>query len=366
MLPVVLIIVVPALSLAPRLASAPRAARCRSPLMLGAPAAAAAFASTQGATLAFIVQELGLHPSDEFNLQPGVSVRSYVNQGKLVHEGLEASRARAEAADNAAASQKMPVSWLSSLSVSGADDCLFTLTAWNLPVVDVPHLYTSVGVSGGAIELCIDFRPRAEAGYLSRLPDGSYPEPASRDMFMEASTRKDLADRYFTEDAEAWRAAVLSTAGAQPLPPFCAPPESAGPLMLSLTLPLSEAGVHAAREACVVAASSWVGWVVAAEQLDQRRTMTTFAVDAKVRAVCSAATTQALQARYGPEAGAELAQLDAGRRDLADRSSSMNNAATSNFDASEADQSALDMQQLVADGVLDAEKLGGYQSQSGL
>ena len=134
-------------------------------------------------------QELGLHPSDEFNLQPAgavANVRSFVNQEKLVHEGLEASRERALAADNAAAGLKRPIAWLSALGVSRAEDCLYTLTAWNLPVVDVPHLYTSVGVSGGAIELCIDFRPRAEAGYLSRLPDGSYPEPTSREMFMEA------------------------------------------------------------------------------------------------------------------------------------------------------------------------------------
>ena len=334
--------------------------------MLDAATATTALAGTQAATLAFIVQELNLHPSDEFNLQPAgavANVRSYVNQEKLVHEGLEASRERALAADNAAAGLKRPIAWLSALGVSRAEDCLFTVSAWNLPVVDVPHLYTSVGVSGGAIELCIDFRPRAEAGYLSRLPDGSYPEPTSREMFMEASTRKDLADRYFTEDAEAWRAAVLATAGAQPLAAFCAPPESAGPLLLSLTLPLSEEGVSAAREACVVAVSSWVGWVLAAEQLDQRRTMLTFAVDAKVRAVCSAATTQALQARYGAEAGAELAQLDAGARDLADRGSSMNQAAGTNFDSSEADQSALDMQMLVEQGVLNAEKLGGYENQ---
>ena len=333
--------------------------------MMDAAAATAAFATTHAATLEFIVKELGLHPSDEFNLQPAgavANVRSYVNQEKLVHEGLEASRIRAQAADNAAAGLKSPIAWLSALGVSRAEDCLFTLTAWNLPMVDVPHLFTSVGVSGGAIELCIDFRPRAEAGYLSRLPDGTYPEPTSREMFMEASTRKDLADRYFTADAEAWRSTVLATAGAQPLAAHCAPPESAGPLMLSLTLPLSETGVNAAREACVVAASSWVEWIVAAEQLDQRRTMTTFAVDSKVRAICSAATAQVLQARYGAEVGAELAQLDAGPVDLADRSSSMAQAASTNFDSSEADQSALDMQRLVEQGVINAEKLGGYEN----
>ena len=126
---------------------------------------AAALAEAQAATLARVVTDLNLHSRDSFEVGVGAgsaAVSSFTNQPQIVHGGLEAARVIANAGGNAMAGTKFPVAWLSSLGVPGDADCLYTLTAWNLPAVSVPHLYTSVGVSGGAIELCIDFRPRAE------------------------------------------------------------------------------------------------------------------------------------------------------------------------------------------------------------
>ena len=129
---------------------------------------AAALAEAQAATLSRVVADLNLHPRESFEVGVGAvtaSVSSFTNQPLIVHEGLEAARLIANAEENAMAGTKFPVAWLSALGVPGDADCLYTLTAWNLPSVSVPHLYTSVGVTGGALELCIDFRPRAEAGY---------------------------------------------------------------------------------------------------------------------------------------------------------------------------------------------------------
>ena len=128
---------------------------------------AAALAEAQAATLARVVTDLNLHSRDSFEVGVGAgsaAVSSFTNQPQIVHGGLEAARVVANSGGNAMAGTKFPVAWLSSLGVPGDTDCLYTLTAWNLPAVSVPHLYSSVGVSGGAIELCIDFRPRAEAG----------------------------------------------------------------------------------------------------------------------------------------------------------------------------------------------------------
>ena len=129
---------------------------------------AAALAEAQAATLAQVVADLNLHTRDSFEVGVGAgsaAVSSFTNQPQIVRaESIEAARAIANAGGNAMAGTKFPVAWLSSLGVPGDADCLYTLTAWNLPAVSVPHLYTSVGVSNGAIELCIDFRPRAEVG----------------------------------------------------------------------------------------------------------------------------------------------------------------------------------------------------------
>ena len=148
---------------------------------------AAALAEAQAATLSRVVADLNLHPRESFEVGVGAgtaSVSSFTNQPLIVHEGLEAARLIANAEENAMAGTKFPVAWLSALGVPGDADCLYTLTAWNLPSVSVPHLYTSISVTGGALELCIDFRPRAEAGHTpipkprpkTRRPD---PNPKS-------------------------------------------------------------------------------------------------------------------------------------------------------------------------------------------
>ena len=184
------------LTLPPAFAPSPRVSPKRGPalaLRVGIPTlldpeatrdadgVAAALAEAQAATLSRVVADLNLHPRESFEVGVGAgtaSVSSFTNQPLIVHEGLEAARLIANAEENAMAGTKFPVAWLSALGVPGDADCLYTLTAWNLPAVSVPHLYTSIGVTGGALELCIDFRPRAEAGYTpSPMPRPKKPRP---------------------------------------------------------------------------------------------------------------------------------------------------------------------------------------------
>ena len=111
---------------------------------------AAALAEAQAATLARVVADLNLHPRDSFEVSFEVgagagsaAVSSFTNQPKLERaESLEAARAIANAGGNAMAGTKFPVAWLSSLGVPGDTDCLYTLTAWNLPAVSTPRLCT--------------------------------------------------------------------------------------------------------------------------------------------------------------------------------------------------------------------------------
>ena len=125
----------------------------------------------------------------------------------------------------------------------------------------MPHFWTSVGVRDGEIALELDFRPRLNAAYdTPRGPDGGYAPPTSRAEFQQSSLRAAYAASFFTPEAHAWAESVRATDGAREVP---APSASSfianrrqfggenaglcsGPLLLSLRLPLTEAGVRAA------------------------------------------------------------------------------------------------------------------------
>ena len=208
--------------------------------------------------------------------------------------------------------------------------------------MDVPHFFASVGVSDGAIDLHIDYRPRAEAGYDTQLPDGSYPEPTSREMFMLGSVRMDYAERFFDADAEASLNSLKQLEGAVVATPSNSPPGVAGPIVVDIRLPLSDAALAAAATAYTAAATRWVFWMRNAEKLATTKTMLTFAHDTKVRGLCYGATVAALSARFGA-VGREIAAADFGPLDIADRGSAQNQAATTNFSDEEKDQTAQDM-----------------------
>jgi len=269
-------------------------------------------------------------------------VTSFVNEEKKKSSselGLEEARRMAEAKHAAPAKKKAEVTWCSALEVGSPELQLLTLTCWNTPQVDVPHLHTSVGVTPAGLEVTIDYRPRADAAYDSVLPDGSYPEPTSREMFMQGSIRTDFAERFFTPEAVAWPDATRATPSASGVP---TPAWYSGPLLVEITLPLTDGGVEAAAAACSAATERWVAWMGEAERLDQRKTMSTFAHDTKVRAAVTAHTAAQL-ARFFGDAGVEIAAEDAGPTDLAERSGAQRAAAETNFDADERDQTAQDM-----------------------
>ena len=171
------------------------------------PASLAKVADTLGLTEKEYAAELGY---DSFSLAGSTgSVRSYEGSGTP------------------------NVAWCSGLAIEGARA---SISAFCGPLTDVPHLIASVSISDGGIDLYIDWRPRADAAYdpaCATLAD--YPEPADRDMFAQGSARKDFASCFYTEDAEAWRNALL--AQGTPNPPLSIEQTatiSAGPLLVDL------------------------------------------------------------------------------------------------------------------------------------
>lgn len=213
------------------------------------------------------------------------------------------------------------VAWCSGLAIEGARA---SISAFCGPLTDVPHLIASVGVSDGGIDLYIDWRPRADAAYdpaCATLAD--YPEPADRDMFAQGSARKDFASCFYTEDAEAWRNALL--AQGTPNPPLSIEQTatvSAGPLLVDLRLPLTDAAAATASDACAAAVDRWLGWMTGAGEMKRElaagaKQTQTYARDTKVRANHFAFLLGQYTPLFGADEAHALATADAGPLDEA-------------------------------------------------
>lgn len=92
------------------------------------------------------------------------------------------------------------VAWLSSLCI---DNTLSSLTIYNGPLTDVPHLVSRCAiVNGGAnMHLYLDFRPRAYGAYDLRDADGNYPGPDTlgRKSFEYSGARKEYDTKFGNE-----------------------------------------------------------------------------------------------------------------------------------------------------------------------
>lgn len=261
----------------------------------------------QQAALSKIADQCGLTPKDYADDFTGVSG----SPGKIVsYEGPGAPN----------------VAWCSGLTLSGGEVSRGAVAAFCGPLTDVPHLVVSCGVSDGGVDLYIDYRPRAESGYDPALPTlADYPSPETREAFAEGGNRKDFAEAYFTEEAEAARAALLSIEGAVAAPPLSKEATSAlsaGPLLVDLRLPLTDHAASAAAEACSAAVDRWLGWMASAEEMGRglsagMRQTATYTRDTKVRANHFGFLLGRYSALFGAEEGKALASADAGPLDEA-------------------------------------------------
>jgi hypothetical protein len=272
----------------------------------GEPGAMDAVTAWQPASLAKVVDTLGLTENeyaselgyDSFSLAGTTgSVQSYEGQG----------------APN--------VAWCSGLQLPGARA---SVAAFCGPLTDVPHLIASAGVSDGGIDLYIDWRPRADAAYdpaCQTLAD--YPEPSDRNMFAQGSARKDFASCFFTEDAAAWRDALLAQGTPNaPLSVDQTAAVSAGPLLIDIRLPLTDGAAAAASGACEAAVDRWLSWMTGAADMGRElpagaKQTSTYARDTKVRQNHFGYLLSKYTALYGAEEGKALTTADAGPLDEA-------------------------------------------------
>jgi len=156
------------------------------------------------------------------------------------------------------------IAWCSALSVESK---INSLTIFNGPLTDVPHLVSRCAIVGDdVLQFTLDFRPRAYGAYEMKREDGTYPGPdeLGRKSFEYSGARMGF-DKFGNDDITTFlSSAVASFEGAVDHDPN--PSEldllTRGPLYTCKTMPLTDsnvAAVVAAREKCV---DYWLSWVL--------------------------------------------------------------------------------------------------------
>jgi hypothetical protein len=155
------------------------------------------------------------------------------------------------------------VAWLSALSV---DSKLVSLTIFNGPLTDVPHLVSRcVMVNDGTMRLTIDVRPRAYGAYEMKRDDGSYPGPdeLGRQAFEYSGNRMDFEKKFGNDEMRAFLSGLTSSLeGAVPYQPSASELDklTRGPLYMCLEMPVTDGNVAAVVAAREKIADYWLAW----------------------------------------------------------------------------------------------------------
>jgi len=208
------------------------------------------------------------------------------------------------------------IAWVSDMKIEGPTS-VASLTVWCAPLKDVPHLVCRTTATDAGVDVFIDFRPRAAVGYDTALPDGSFPEPDSREAFMAKGERADLEKRFFGGLRE-----LAAGAGGEPAPARGLPEletNVAGPCIIDARLPADAASVARATELCTAAVDAWLPWT-GDDTHDLKPGMqvtSTYARDTKLRSNNYGILMDYYSSLFGAEDGANIAAGDAGPLDEA-------------------------------------------------
>ena len=141
-------------------ADVPAAAPSTPPAGVDATSAIASMETSQSKTVGDIaasIPDLAPKPDQSYNRSDG-----FTAMGNAV--SLQASDAPGPA----------NIAWISDLCVDGA---MSSLTIFNGPLNDVPHLISICFINEGMLNFLLDVRPRAYGAYDLRDADGNYPGP---------------------------------------------------------------------------------------------------------------------------------------------------------------------------------------------
>jgi hypothetical protein len=159
------------------------------------------------------------------------------------------------------------VAWLGSVCVSNQ---MSSLTIFNGPLTDVPHLLSRciISAADNTMTFDLDFRPRAYGAYEMVDAQGNYPGPETlgRDAFTFSGNRKDYDTKFVTEEVAAFLTSTAASfeGGAVALPTDTNEFESItkGPSALRIKMPLTDGNVAAVAAAREKAADYWLSWAM--------------------------------------------------------------------------------------------------------
>ncbi len=214
------------------------------------------------------------------------------------------------------------IAWLSSLCVASN---LCSLTIFNGPLTDVPHLVSRCIVQGDSLSFVLDFRPRAYGAYELRKPDGSYPGPdeLGRKSFEYSGARSDFDKKFGTEEVKGWLSSTMaSLQGVTPSNPSN-PTEldllTRGPLYTSVTMPLTDSNVAIVTAAREQAVKYWLSWAMDGknEHRPGAPVNTQYVYDTKFKQNAYGALLNEYRTIFGADDGSKLAVGDSGPLDEA-------------------------------------------------
>lgn len=198
------------------------------------------------------------------------------------------------------------VAWLANLSI---DSKLCSLTIFNGPLTDVPHLLSRVSLveNGQVMELSVDARPRAYGAYETVDANGNYPGPdeLGRKAFEYSGARMDYFNKYGTDELKALLDASSQFEGATALEPASdLEAVTGGPLALHVRMPVTPGNVQAVAHVRDGVARKWLQWSLTSEQHRPGAPINTqYVYDAKFRQNCFGALLPVYTQLFGADDG---------------------------------------------------------------
>jgi len=203
------------------------------------------------------------------------------------------------------------IAWLASLHIAGKES---SLTIFNGPLNDVPHLLSRVSVVNEKyLEFVLDFRPRAYGAYEMKDAQGNYPGPEElgRQAFAYSGARSDYFNKFVTNEVMAFLESTKASLEGVVENNGATSEEEAltkGPNKLSLRVPLTPGNAAAIAAARENAASYWLKWATDDQHGHKPGAPinTQYVYDSKYKINAYGALLPFYQDIYGPEDGAKL------------------------------------------------------------
>jgi hypothetical protein len=211
------------------------------------------------------------------------------------------------------------IAWFAGVCVESK---MSSLTIFNGPLTNIPHLVSRCTVVGDQLQFKLDFRPRCYGAYEMKRDDGTFPGPEEfgRKSFEYSGARKEFDTKFGNDEVQEFiKSSLASFDGATDYDPNPSEMDllTRGPLFTSVTMPNTDANVAAVVAAREKAADFLLSWAMD-DQHEHRPgapVNTQYVYDTKFKQNTYGALLGEYQEIYGAEDGQKLAVGESGPLD---------------------------------------------------